>query len=104
MPPKKKPTPKSDAAEAAARKQSEHRKRKRAEREQWEREQADREAYSIDSFCRAHDISVSAYYKLQRLGKGPREYRVLPKKPLITKEDALEWRQRSREEETTTVS
>ena len=55
-------------------------------------------ALSIPEFCEAHRISEAFYYKLKKLGKGPREMEVGVRK-LITLESAAEWR-RARENST----
>ena len=48
-------------------------------------------AYSIDAFCRAHDISRAMFYKLARQGIGPRTMRVGTRQ-LISAEAAADWR------------
>jgi hypothetical protein len=53
-------------------------------------------AYSIHEFCRAYRISVDTYYRMQRLGFGPRTMKV-GARTLISLEAAAEWR-REREE------
>ena len=55
-------------------------------------------ALSIPEFCRAHSISVSLFFKLKKLGEGPREMKV-GARTLITFESAAEWR-RERENAT----
>lgn len=50
-------------------------------------------AYSIDSFCKAHNISRAMYYNLKKEGRAPREFRV-GRKPLVSTESAAEWRRR----------
>ena len=50
-----------------------------------------RDAYSIQEFCRRHNISNSTYYNLRNSGKGPREARVMTR-VLITREAAADWR------------
>ena len=55
-------------------------------------------AFTIPEFCEAHRVSISGYYKMRLLGRGPKETRPLPKLPIITYEDAAEWR-RTRSEE-----
>ena len=52
---------------------------------------AGRKAYSIDEFCEAHGISRATYYNLKKVGKAPREMRVLTRK-IISEESAAEWR------------
>jgi hypothetical protein len=49
-------------------------------------------AYSIGAFCEAHSINEAFYYKLRKLGKGPRESRK-GDKVIISRESAAEWRQ-----------
>lgn len=52
-------------------------------------------ALSIPEFCKAHGISEGLFYKLKKLGEGPREMKV-GARTLITFESAAEWR-RARE-------
>src|SRR4051812_10316996 len=52
-------------------------------------------ALSIPEFCEAHGISEGFFYKLKKLGEGPREMKV-GARTLITFESAAEWR-RARE-------
>ena len=52
-------------------------------------------ALSISEFCEAHGISEGFFYKLKKLGEGPREMKV-GARTLITFESAAEWR-RARE-------
>ena len=47
--------------------------------------------YSIKSFCKAHGISQELYFKLKRLGKGPRTMAV-GARTLISLEAAADWR------------
>ena len=54
----------------------------------------ERFAFTIPEFCEAHRISQSGYYKIRRLGRGPKEQRALDKLPIITYEAAAEWRKR----------
>jgi len=49
------------------------------------------EAYSVDEFCRLHQISRAFLYKLWAQGIGPRNMRVGTKR-LISREAAIEWR------------
>lgn len=51
------------------------------------------DAYSIEEFCRRHSISRSTYYVMQADGTGPVEGHA-KNRVLITKESALEWRQK----------
>jgi hypothetical protein len=55
-------------------------------------------AFTISSFCVAHDLSESFFHKLKKEGKTPREMRVNGR-ILISHEAAAEWR-RDREVET----
>ncbi len=48
-------------------------------------------AQSIESFCEAHSISRSLFYKLQREGKAPRVMKV-GRRTLVTTDAAQEWR------------
>ena len=48
-------------------------------------------AYTIPSFCVAHDLSESFYHKLQIDGLGPREMRI-GARVLISHEAAAAWR------------
>jgi hypothetical protein len=48
-------------------------------------------AFSISSFCVAHDLSESFFHKLKKEGKTPREMRVNGR-ILISHEAAAEWR------------
>jgi hypothetical protein len=47
--------------------------------------------YTIESFCRAHHISESFYFKLKNMGLGPREMHA-GARILITFEAAADWR------------
>jgi len=47
--------------------------------------------FSVASFCVAHHISESFYYKLKNQGLGPREMQV-GARILITHEAAADWR------------
>jgi hypothetical protein len=53
-------------------------------------------AFSIAEFARLHGISIDHYFRLARLGLGPRVMR-LGHRTLISRESASEWR-RAREE------
>lgn len=55
-------------------------------------ETVERAAYNVREFCIAHRISESFYYKIRKLGLGPREHRTLDK-VTITYESAREWRE-----------
>ena len=56
-------------------------------------------ALSIPEFCKAHGISEGFFYKLKKLGEGPREMKI-GARTLISLESAAEWR-RERENATT---
>jgi hypothetical protein len=56
-------------------------------------EQTELDAYSIEEFCRRHSISRGTYFNMRNAGKGPREAHILGR-VLITKEAALEWREK----------
>lgn len=49
------------------------------------------EAYGIESFCSAHDISRSTFYNLLKAGEAPRLMRV-GARILISREAAADWR------------
>jgi hypothetical protein len=51
----------------------------------------EQDAFTITEFCRRHRISQAFYFKLKRLGLGPREMNVLTR-VLISKESAADWR------------
>jgi hypothetical protein len=55
----------------------------------------DFDAFSIETFCLRHSISVPQYYKMRKLGLTPVEFRV-GTRVLISKESAAAWR-RARE-------
>jgi hypothetical protein len=48
-------------------------------------------AFSIATFCKAHNISVSLFHKLQGLGLGPKIMRI-GRRVLISAESAAQWR------------
>jgi len=48
-------------------------------------------AFTITDFCRAHKISRSLYYALQRSGEGPDEMKLGGRKA-ISREAAARWR------------
>jgi hypothetical protein len=50
-----------------------------------------KKAYSIDEFCRDHNICHAFYYKLKAAGKGPVEMHVGARR-LISDESAAAWR------------
>jgi hypothetical protein len=51
----------------------------------------DFDAYSIETFCVRHSISVPQYYKMRKLGLTPVEFRV-GTRVLISRESAAAWR------------
>jgi hypothetical protein len=51
----------------------------------------DPDAFSIRQFCLRHNISEGFYFKLKKLGLGPREMEV-GARVLISKESAAAWR------------
>jgi hypothetical protein len=53
-------------------------------------------AYSIDGFCKDHNIARSFYYELDKKGLAPRTMR-LGRRRLVTKEEAARWRERMTE-------
>lgn len=55
------------------------------------------DAFSVDSFCRAHGISRGLFYKLAREGRGPAIMK-LNTRTLISREAAEEWRRRMESE------
>jgi predicted DNA-binding transcriptional regulator AlpA len=50
-----------------------------------------RKASSVDEFCIAHGISRAMFYKLLKVGKGPRVMRV-GSRTLVSEESAAAWR------------
>lgn len=50
-------------------------------------------AFSISAFCRAHGISRSLYYALQRSGDGPDQMQLGGRKA-VSREAAARWRAR----------
>jgi hypothetical protein len=48
-------------------------------------------AYSVEQFCRAHDISIGHFYALLKAGIGPRVMKV-GIRTLISVEEAARWR------------
>jgi hypothetical protein len=58
-------------------------------------EPADRpvDAYSIEEFCRRHDLSRATFFNLRKSGSAPRSMKA-GKRRLITAEAAAEWRAR----------
>ena len=57
----------------------------------------ERDAYSIEEFCRRHNLGRSTFYNMRIAKKGPTELRILGR-VLITKEAAAAWR-REREQD-----
>ncbi len=54
--------------------------------------QTDKPAYSIAEFCKAHGISRSYFYELDRQGMAPRTMH-LGRRRLVSKEEAARWRE-----------
>ena len=54
-------------------------------------------AFTVKSFCKAHEISTPTYYRLRKEGRGPREMRI-GSDIRISAEAAADWR-RAREED-----
>ena len=50
-------------------------------------------AFSVDEFCRNHDISRGLFYRLLRDGSGPAIIKAR-RRTLISQEAAEEWRRR----------
>ncbi len=50
-------------------------------------------SFSVQNFCRVHDMSRSQFYELRKLGLAPRLF-YIGRKPLISAESAAEWRAR----------
>jgi hypothetical protein len=49
-------------------------------------------AYSVEEFCKVHDISVGFFYALLKRGEGPRVMKV-GLRTLISAEEATRWRE-----------
>ena len=49
--------------------------------------------FSVDSFCRAHDITRSFFYSLVKQGLAPRIMKV-GRRTLVSREAAADWRAR----------
>jgi predicted DNA-binding transcriptional regulator AlpA len=49
------------------------------------------DAYGIETFCAAHNISRSTFYNLMRAGEAPRLIRI-GSRVLISREAAADWR------------
>jgi hypothetical protein len=49
-------------------------------------------AFTIREFCKAHGLGIASYYKLKRLGLGPREMLLAGNIIRISIEAAAEWR------------
>ena len=60
------------------------------------------DAFSVDSFCRAHGISRGLFYKLVHDRRGPAIMK-LNRRTLISHEAAEEWRRRMESETATLV-
>jgi hypothetical protein len=54
----------------------------------------ERDAYSIEEFCRRHNVSHGTFYNMRKRGQGPREARAMTR-VLITKEAAADWRKKN---------
>ncbi len=50
-------------------------------------------AYTVHNFCKAHQISKAHFYRMLRVGKGPKIIR-LGARTLISAEAAAAWRKR----------
>jgi hypothetical protein len=50
-------------------------------------------AYSIDTFCNAHDITRGFLYQLWKEGRGP-DSMTVGRRRLISREEARRWRER----------
>ena len=52
------------------------------------------DAFNISQFCEQHSISRSAYYDMEKQGKGPRTFSIggKGKGKRISKEAAADWR------------
>jgi hypothetical protein len=48
-------------------------------------------AYSVEQFCKAHNISKATFYKLKKENRAPREMKV-DGRPRISAEAAADWR------------
>jgi hypothetical protein len=48
-------------------------------------------AYSVEQFCRVHDISIGFFYTLLKAGTGPRVMKI-GTRTLISAEEAARWR------------
>lgn len=62
----------------------------RTERRDAEAAAPAQKSFTISQFCERNHFSESFYYKIKKLGFGPRELRVLGK-ILITDEAEIEW-------------
>lgn len=54
-------------------------------------EELQEDTYSVNKFCKAHNISRGTFYNLRKQGKGPKVI-TLGRLVLISKEAAAEWR------------
>ena len=48
-------------------------------------------SYTIETWCKEHDVSRSTFYKLRREGRAPRLFEVTPGCPRISAEANEEW-------------
>ncbi len=48
--------------------------------------------YTVNQFCKSHNISRSMFYKQMKLGQGPRVMQV-GRRRMISNEAAADWRQ-----------
>jgi len=55
------------------------------------------DAYSVDEFCRRHNLCRASFYNLVKAGRGPRIMKV-GSRTLISIEAAAEWRRRMESE------
>ena len=51
----------------------------------------EKDAYSVDEFCRRHDLSRAYLYLLWRRGQGPRFMQVGARR-IVSKEAGADWR------------
>jgi predicted DNA-binding transcriptional regulator AlpA len=60
-------------------------------------------ASGIDQFCSAHNISRAMFYKLLKLGQGPRLMKV-GARTLISDEAAADWRRQCEQQSSATAA
>jgi hypothetical protein len=60
-------------------------------------------ASGIDQFCSAHNISRAMFYKLLKLGQGPRLMKV-GARTLISDEAAADWRRQCEQQSAATAA